>query len=196
MKLFESFFWGFIAALGALILEITSYIIISPFVDPKGTVPFSEFFITPKLILVAACIEEISKYVIIAKRFNVLTIDKIKLGNALSIGAGFFLFELMLILSTRVSPSPQFLIEIAIIHIGTAGLIGGFLAIKNIRKIAAFAYAMALSLTLHSAYNILLLDRNDTRNYFIFLVLGIVVISNLGIFLYLKRSPSQTSAEI
>ena len=196
MKLFESFFWGFIAALGALILEIISYIIISPFIDPKGLIPFSQFFITPKLIIVTAFIEEFLKFIIIARRFNALAPDKSRLANALAIGLGFFLFELILISSTRVNPSPQFLIEIAIIHIGTSGLIGGILTIKNIRKIAAFAYAIILSITLHSTYNILLLDRNNMHNYFIFLVLGIVVISNLGIFLYLKRSPSQTSAEI
>ena len=67
MKLFESFLWGIIAALGALIVEIVFYIIASFFIDPTSSLPFSQFFIVPQFIIAAACIEEVLKYIIIFK---------------------------------------------------------------------------------------------------------------------------------
>jgi len=194
MKLFESFFWGIIAALGALIVEIVFYIITSFFINPIGTMPFIQFFIIPKFIIAAACIEEILKYIIIFKRFSVLPPEKSKLANALMIGLGFFLFELVLILATRISPASQFLIEIAIIHIGTAVLMGGILIVKNIQKIAAFLYAIAAAVIFHAAYNLLSIERNNLNNYLIFFGLGLLIIINLGIFLRTRQLSRQISA--
>ena len=187
MKLFEPFFWGVIAALGALVIEIVFYIIASFFIDPTSTMPFSQFFVVPQFIIAAACIEEILKYIMISKRFSVLPPEKSKLANALAIGLGFFLFELALILITRVSPAPQFLIEIAIVHIGTAGLIGTILIVKNIKKIPAFIYALIAAVIFHSAYNLLTLSRNLMENYLIFVILGLLIALNITGSFYTRR---------
>jgi len=194
MILIESFFWGILAALGALVVEIVFYVFVSPFVDPAGAMPFSQFFIIPNFIIVAAFIEEILKYILISKRFSVLSPEKLRFANALLIGLGFFLIELMFILATKVSPAPQFLIEIAIVHIGTAGLIGGILAIKNARKFATFVYVIAVAVTFHSAYNLLSLKRNGLNNYLIFFILGLLIVTNLAIFLYTRRNSRQIFA--
>ena len=193
MKLFESFLWGIIAALGALIVEIVFYIIASFFIDPTSSLPFSQFFIVPQFIIAAACIEEVLKYIIIFKRFSVLPPEKSKLANALLIGLGFFLFELALISATRTSPAPQFLAEIAIIHIGTAGLIGGILIVKNIRKITTFLYAITTAVAFHAVYNLLSIERNSFNSFLIFLVLGLLIIINLVIFIFVKRNYRQIS---
>lgn len=193
MKLFESFFWGIIAALGALIVEIVFYIIASFFIDPTSSMPFSQFFIVPQFIIAAACIEEILKYIIIYKRFSVLPLEKSQLANALMIGMGFFLSELVLILVTRISPAPQFLVEIAIIHIGTAGLMGGILILRNVQKITTFLYAIMAAVAFHAAYNLLSIERNGFNNYLIFFFLVALALTNLGIFLYTRKINHQTS---
>jgi hypothetical protein len=193
-KYIESFFWGIIAALGALIVEIIFYIIASFFIDPTGSVLFSQFFIVPQFIIAAACIEEVLKYIIIFKRFSVLPPGKSKLANALMIGLGFFLSELVLILVTRISPAPQFLIEIAIIHVGTAGLIGSILILKNYQKIATFLYTITVAVAFHAIYNILSLERTYINNYFIFFVLGGLIITNFVVFFLTRKIYRQTSA--
>lgn len=193
MQYIESFLWGIITALGALIIEIVFYIIALFFIDPLGAMSFTQFFIIPKFIIAAACIEEILKYIMISKRFSVLSPGKSKLINALLIGIGFFLFELVLILATRTSPAPQFLVEIAILHIGTAGLIGGILIIKNIKKVFAFICATIIAVTFHAVYNILSIERNSFNSYLVFSVLGLLIIINLGIFIRTRQDYRQIS---
>lgn len=185
-KLIESFFWGFLAAIGALIIELVFYIIISPFAYRTGSMTFSQFFIAPQFIIIAACIEEIFKGIFIFRRFNVLPLEKSRFLNAFSLGLGFYLLELVLILITRVSPDPQFLAEIAIVHIGTTCLIGQVIDIKNIKKYMLFIGALAVATFLHSGYNLLILSRTDAEYYFVFIILCLLVLSNIFLFIRAK----------
>lgn len=185
-KLIESFFWGFLAAIGALIIEIVFYIIISPFVYRTGSMTFSQFFIAPQFIIIAACIEEILKGIFIFRRFNVLPPEKSRFLNAFFLGLGFYLLELVLILITRVSPDPQFLAEIAIVHISTTCLIGQVIDIKNIKKSMLFIGALAVATLLHAGYNLLILSRTDAKYYFIFIILCLLVLSNIFLFIRAK----------
>jgi len=188
MAQLESFFWGIIAAAGALVIEVIFFIVISPYADPTGMVSFSHFFSIPKFIIAAACIEEIFKYAIILRRLKTPPLEKSGLLNSLLVGLGFFVFELVLILITRTSPSPQFLAEIAIIHIGTAGLIGYIITAKNARGVAAFMYAMAVAVAFHATYNLLSLKRDYLNNYLVFFILGALVAVNIANFFRIKRS--------
>lgn len=195
MNQLESFFWGIIAALSALIVEIIFYIIILFFMG-ETTASLSQSFTFPEFIAVFAFIEEAFKYIVIFKRLRLPSVKKIGLVNVFFIGFGFFLFESVLIVSTKTLPSLWPLLEIAIVHIGTAILIGGILIIKNTSKIVTnFVYAMAASLFFHIAYNFLSMDRHSTYNYAVFFILGSLIIVNLGIFLHLKRLTSKTNPE-
>jgi hypothetical protein len=92
-----------------------------------------------------------------------------------------------LILITRPSSALQFLIEIALIHVGTAGLIGGSILLKNVRGIIFFVYPVAIAVFFHATYNLLSLERNSFENYLIFFLLGLLIVINVINFLRLER---------
>ena len=195
MNQIESFFWGIIAALSALIVEIIFYTIILFFMG-KTTASLSQFFTFPEFIAVFAFIEEFFKYIVIFKRIHLPSVKKTGLVDIFSIGFGFFLFESTLIISTKTLSSFWPLLEISIVHIGTAILIGSILIIRKTSNVVTnFVYAMAASLFFHVAYNFLSIDRYSTYTYGIFFILGLLIIVNLGIFLYFKKITSKTIPE-
>ena len=170
MAQIESIFWGIIAALGALVIELVFFIGSSIYINPTMEISFSQFFIIPQFIIVAACIEEIFKYIVISKRIERLSFEKSYIINSLLVGLGFFGVEIMLILTSKNLPAVQFLIEIAILHMGTSGLIGYFVAIKNPKKITTFLLAIIFAVAFHASYNLLILKREYVQNYLIFAI--------------------------
>lgn len=179
MRQLESFFWGIIAALGALVIELIVYIGFSVSNDPTGSVSFAQFFLIPRFILIGAAIEEIFKYIIISKRIDMLSMRRSYIFNSFLVGLGFFSVELGLIMLTGNLPQSNILGEIAILHIGTAGIIGYIIATKNPKKISTFLQAVILATLLHGTYNLLILKRTFILNYAITSLLAIIVFLNL-----------------
>ena len=182
MAQIESIFWGIIAALGALVIELIFFIVGSVYFNPSGEMSFSQFFILPQFIIIAACIEELFKYIVISKRIDMLSLEKSYLVNSLLAGLGFFGVEIAFILMGNNRPEVRFLAEIAIIHIGNAGLIGYFVATKNPKKIMTFLQALFFALLFHASYNLLVLERGPIQNYIIFALLGLLAIINIANF--------------
>ncbi|HPN55119.1 MAG TPA: hypothetical protein PLB52_04320 [Candidatus Moranbacteria bacterium] len=174
---FESFLWGIIAALGALVLEIIAFLGIS--YNKNIDFSFSVFFSFPFFILIAAGIEEFFKYIIISKKIESFSLEKSYIVNSLLVGLGFFAVELELINISSGLPNWNILSEIALLHIGTAGIIGYIVAIKNPRKFFTFLFALSFAVAFHAAYNFLVIKRAFLQNYAVFCLLGLIILINI-----------------
>lgn len=179
MTKLESFFWGIIAALGALIVELIIFIGFSIRSSQPSDISFLQLFIIPQFIIIGVFVEEVFKYIVISRRIEMLSFGRSYLTNSFLVGIGFFSVELILIIATGIIPDAKFLAEIATIHIGTAGLIGYITAIKNPKKLSTAIYATILVVFFHSAYNLLILDRTLILNYAIFTLLGLLIFINI-----------------
>ncbi|NTW26771.1 MAG: hypothetical protein HGA36_00375 [Candidatus Moranbacteria bacterium] len=178
MRQLESFFWGIIAALGALIIELVVFVIFSMSTSSVSDISFSQLFSIPQLIIAGACTEEIFKYIIISKKIDLLSLKRSYIMNSFLMGAGFFATELALISISGALPEIQILSEIAIIHIGTAGIIGYFVAIKNPKKISTILQTILVATFFHGSYNLLILNRTFVMNYAILGLLAMLILYN------------------
>ena len=191
MRQLESFFWGIIAALGALFIELLVFIGFSAYQNSAALLSFSQVFSLPQLVVVAACTEELFKYLIIYKRIDLYSLEKSYIVNALFVGLGFAATEFWLITSFGTLPPTQILGELAIIHLGTSGIIGYIIATKNPKRISTFLYAIFIATLFHSGYNLLIQKREFVENYLIFLLLGLLVFINILNFLRISRKLAQ-----
>ena len=178
MRQIESFFWGIIAALGALVIELIVFVAFSSS-DPQATNSFAGLFLLPQFIILGVFIEETFKYIIIANRIEIFSFTRSYIINSLFVGLGFFLTELGLIATTGKMPPTNIIFELAIIHIGTAGLIGHIIAIKNPKKIGTLIHALIFAGFFHGAYNLLILNRLFFVDYIIMGLLGLLVFINI-----------------
>ena len=104
------------------------------------------------------------------------------------VGLGFFSVELGIILISGAITKIEPLGEIALIHIGTAGLIGYVVATRNPGKAATFLSAVFFASVFHAAYNFLTIDRTFILNYAVFALLTILMISSIA---NIMRLPSK-----
>lgn len=175
----ESFFLGIIAALGALIVELLVFIAFSFYSSTTVSLSFFQLFTIPKFIILGAVIEELLKYIVISKRLETFSLGKSLLLNSFFVGLGFFATEICLSYFSGAMPPMNLIAELAIVHIGTAGLIGHFISNRNPKKISTFILAMFLASAFHATYNLLILDRTFVLNYAIFALLLTMLILNL-----------------
>jgi hypothetical protein len=191
MHQLESFFWGIIAALGALVVEIVVFVIISAYINQNSMLAFSQLSIIPQYIILFACIEEFFKYIVISRRIEMLSLEKSYLINSFLVGLGFFGIELAFISMSAALPTWKILAEIAILHIGTAGLIGYIVAIGNPRKFSTLIFALPVAVFFHAIYNLLVIKREFWQNYAVFILLGLLIFINTINFLRISRKPAQ-----
>lgn len=175
----ESFFWGIITALGALIVELVFFIAFSFYANSTASLSFLQLFTVPKFIILGAIIEEFLKYIIISKRLENFSLGRSLVLNSFLVGFGFFATEICLSYFSGAMPPSNLIVELAIIHIGTTGLIGYVVASKNPKKINTLIYAVLLASIFHATYNLLISERSLVVNYTIFAVLGFLLIFNL-----------------
>ncbi len=175
---FESFLWGIIAAFGALVIEILALLAFSAYKNTEFS--FDIFFAIPSFILISAGIEEFFKYIIISKKIESFSLEKSYIVNSILVGLGFFAVELGLIyISNEILPAWNILAEITILHMGTAGLIGYIIAIKNPRKFFTFLLALSVAVAFHAVYNFLVIKREFLQNYAVFCLLGVLILINI-----------------
>lgn len=192
MKLIESFFWGIVAALGALIAQLFVFIGISIYSGPAAVISFTQLFIQPYFIIIAACIEEFLKYIFISKHIKTISSKRSCFINSLFIGLGFFGVEFAFFSASESQlPHAQFLAEIAVVHTGTAGIIGYFVAMKNFKKLSTFLPALLLATFFHLTYNLLAIERAPIENYAIFMLLGLLITFNLANFFRFGKGLAQ-----
>lgn len=191
MRQIESFFWGIIAALGALLIELIVFIIASVNTSSKNAIPFQELFLLPAFLIGAVLIEEIFKYLVISKRVELYSLEKSYIVNSLFVGLGFVSTEFWLLSSSGVALSNQIILELSIIHLGTSGIIGYIIATRNPKKISTFLFAIAIASIFHGGYNFLIQKREYLENYSIFLLLGILIAMNFFNLLGISRKLAQ-----
>ena len=180
MRQLESFFWGIIAALGALIFQLIIYIGFFSWtnLDIK-TITFQQLFVIPQFILIGAFIEESFKYLIISKQIDTFSQNRFYIINSMFVGLGFFATEMLLANMSGDAIQTKFICEIAIVHLGSAGLIGYFVATKNPGKFLTFLTTVALVTFFHSIYNLLIIQRTFATNITIIFLLSLLVLLNI-----------------
>jgi hypothetical protein len=172
---------GIIAALGALIAELIVFIIFSEFINNSSmNISFSDLFIIPNFIIIAVCIEEIFKYLIISKRITPLKTGGLSyMINSFLVGFGFFATEISIATMDGNIPPIKTLGEIGIIHIGTAGIIAYILKTRIFTKSLTSLFAISFVILLHSTYNIIVSsDSGEKSNYFILILLALIILIN------------------
>ncbi len=150
MKYIETFFWGIIAALGALFLELVFFFVYQIF---SGQELSNTYFVaTVPIIVLISFSEELLKVFTISKKLkNILPPGQIVLGS-LIFGCGFFLVELfMMILDRELALSN--VLENFILHISTAGIIGYSLYNFLLKKPGALAKAFFAVWGIHFFFN-------------------------------------------
>lgn len=191
MRQLESFFWGIIAAIGALFIELVIFSVASA-VLPQAAVSFNFLSFLPISIIAFAFIEEVFKYVIISQRVETYSFQLSFVFNSLCVGLGFAASELLLLKSTGNLPPFSIAAELATIHMGTAGLIGYMVAFRNPRKFSSLLQITVLATVFHASYNLLITQRELLQNYLIVSLLGILVFSNLWNTLRIKGKLAQS----
>lgn len=177
MRQFESLFWGAVAALGALVFEMLTYILLN--LKPQNASDdISAFLALPQILIFAVIIEESFKYLIIAKRIEYLSQEKTYIINSLLVGVGFFAVELAMMHSQGIDLSANLisLLEILIVHATTAGIIGYRIAIGNPGKISNYLSTIALVSIVHGGYNFLVQNRTYFVQYLIISLLIFLII--------------------
>ncbi len=141
-----SFFEGIIAALGALVLEL------SPPIFGLAVSETSLLF-----LLFTASVEEIIKYVFIYNHYLKLEAKEKILSGAFFIGLGFALVDAI---TKRLSHGENIMLPIIgifLVHLFTATLLGLFFWKKNQKPISLSVLIVGINILLHFLYNFLIL---------------------------------------
>jgi hypothetical protein len=182
MKYIESFFWGILAALGALLVELILLNVIQLSTFPENGLDINLFFSSLSFIVVAALVEEVFKYIVIVKKIGDFFIARSIILGSFLVGLSFSAVETVLIcaqVGEQWTAYSRYLIEIGLLHISTAGIIGYIVAASNPRKAMTFAKAVLLMASVHFVFNLLALHRSYFFNYLIFILLLFMVAVNI-----------------
>ncbi len=174
MKYLEPFFWGIIAALGALFLEFLALGIYEINFPVNKEAIGGIFFASIPFIVIASLIEESFKYIVIAKRIKLLFSGRSIIFASLFAGLSFSIFEIILaagqIRGSWINQW-QYLAEIIVLHVSTAGIIGYSAAVNNIQKKITSAKTILAVSVIHFMFNFLVLGLDASSNYIIILFL-------------------------
>jgi RsiW-degrading membrane proteinase PrsW (M82 family) len=154
-KLIESFFLGFLAAFGSLVVEFFLYSL-------GENLPVSTWRLAIFLFIGRAFIEEIFKFAIIYKKIGSLPSRGILLLNSAFVGLGFAATEFLLLYSKsgiKLINDLKPLAGVALVHIITALIAGYIISANRHGKLRIIWKIIAINLLIHLAYNFLALER-------------------------------------
>jgi RsiW-degrading membrane proteinase PrsW (M82 family) len=168
-KIIRPFFFGIVAAAGALFFELT----LSSFFSQENFLPILSTRTAAPLLATFACIEEFFKMIFIWKIAGGIERKKDVLLSALLVGLGFSLTEASLILlngSFSGSTLYQGLIGLAVIHLSTTIFFGLFVIGNRLpRKFAAVIFFL-IALFFHLVYNFLIIS--DAPRFILYALLS------------------------
>ena len=186
MKQIELFFWGIVAAVGALFAEIIFSFISTIFENPQNFLSFQFATSSVLIVIVFVLIEEIFKYLIITKKVEPFSLEYSFFFNALLVGFGFALMEIALTIfqNKELLNDPFSLLQLGIVHMTTAGIMGYIAAIRKPHKFTTFFSSIFWASLVHLSYNLLKLNLNkfsyqDQIVAFLLLVMIFINIANL-----------------
>lgn len=184
MKKIELFFWGILAALGALLVEVLIAFGLAAYQHQGATLDFEFFNGSLALLVIFVLIEELFKYFIIAKKIEALSLGRSFIFNSLLMGAGFALTEIGLIVlqSGGLTSDYSALGRIAVVHIATAGIMGYSFALGNPKRVSTAFRALLIPSVLHLAYNLLAFkgDNFAYTDQLVVFLLALLVFSNIA----------------
>ena len=188
MKYIESIFWGIIAAAGAILVQLFAFLIIT-ILNPTAQVTLNLYLTMPLFIIISAFIEELFKFIVISQRIKLYSKGKLNIINALLVGLGFFGLEFAIISNnySTVGVSFAYVFEIAILHIGTAGLIGYMIEKNKSKNLAKFSATLVIVTIFHFVYNILSSTRSEMTNYGIYVTLASLILLNFASLLWSQK---------
>lgn len=151
MKNIKAFIFGILAALAALAAELifsNSYFLITG--REIETTYFNHFTF---FLIIVVLLEEISKYVFIARIYSGSK-DNL-LMRAFYVGLGFSFFELILFaLNQNGSYFDLAIIGVMLLHIITATFIGRLLSAAKTISFASAAWIISITAAMHMVYNL------------------------------------------
>lgn len=184
MKQLELIFWGILAAMGALFVELIALFLLATYQNPTGTDSFEIFTASLPIIFFFVLIEEFFKFSIIARKVEPMSLNNDFIWNSFLVGLGFALTEIIMIYLQDPDLKTPFLsiFRIALIHISTAGIMGYLLALKNLHKISTIFVCIFNATFWHLIYNVLTFktDQLNYSNQAIATVLILLVIINIS----------------
>jgi hypothetical protein len=145
----QAFFEGIVAALGALILELSPPIFGFNLVET--TVAFLFF---------AATVEEIIKYIFIYNNYVKSKVQTKILFSAFFIGVGFAFVDILFKLLSFERNALLSFLGIFLVHIFTTTILGLFFLKSKSKSIFAGIFLVGLNILLHFFYNFLVLNLN------------------------------------
>jgi hypothetical protein len=156
MKYLESFFWGVIAAMGALTVELI-FSQIAQMPDSASNFSAAVWTISPSwFLLVGAFIEESFKFLVIAGRIAKIFSGGGLFVSSLILGAGFSAFEIFLIFQNSGiggNPNVAGIISVGFLHISAAGIIGILWPYFKNKPGIYLTAPLVVSLIVHFAFN-------------------------------------------
>lgn len=171
MKYIEAFFWGIIAALIAVVFEFSVSLVLT----------ISSLSIT--YILLVGFIEEIMKVLVIMKRLRNIFSGRNLILSSLALGLGFATTEFFFIAGQYANLIDHLkeIIEIVILHIGTAGVIGYLATLKSYKISLTIPLAFICAAAIHTIFNFLVLHDETFPHYSIFILLAVLVTINFAV---------------
>jgi hypothetical protein len=182
MKQFESFFWGIIAALGAMVGQIFFFVLFSTFLDPAGKMSYGDFFSIPVFILVTAFIEEFFKYLMLTRRILGISSARNFLSNTFLMGIGFLAVEFFLISNSGGAFQLLPTAGIVVLHLATTLLLGLLIQTNGASKISLAPLPLLLASGFHASYNLAISQANVFFSYLAILALFVLILADLFLF--------------
>ncbi len=182
MRQFESFFWGIIAALGAMVGQIFFFVLFSTFLDSAGKMSYGDFFSIPVFILITAFIEEFFKYLMLTRRILGISSSKNFLSNTFLMGIGFLAVELFLISASGSALQLLPTVGIIVLHLATTLLLGLLIQTSGANKISLAFLPLLLASIFHAGYNLAISQANVFFNYLAILALFVLILADLFLF--------------
>ncbi|MFZ2188898.1 MAG: hypothetical protein WAV73_05045 [Candidatus Moraniibacteriota bacterium] len=145
----QAFFEGIIAALGALILELS---------PPIFGLTISETSLL--FFLFTATIEETIKFIFIYNHYAKLKVKEKILSGAFLLGLGFASIDILLKQLSYEEKLVFPIIGVFLVHILTTSLLGLFFRKNTTKPIALGVCLLGLNILIHFIYNLLVLSLN------------------------------------
>lgn len=154
MKQLESFFWGILAALGALLFEFIAFLIVSMY-QTAPNYSAADFMAFPAMLILAAALEEIMKLIVINNRVETYSLYRSFVFNSICVGLGFAATEIFFIKEFSLPGARDLhsLTMIALVHVSTSAYIGYRVAIKARKTAWFYVSTLAIAALMHIFYN-------------------------------------------
>ena len=160
MTALKFFIFGLLAAAGALVGELVLVTLASVLFNIDLTANY--FDAVTALLILAIAIEEVFKLILLRQLFIITKKTTARISLALLFGSGFAFLEIFSKLTALPQPTLLAIFSwnffgVFLIHVLTAGVLGGFLTAKKGFSVSYALLAFLFASFLHLGYNLLII---------------------------------------